>query len=260
MHIFDILNLLKEYGSLGEFCNHYNIVSATSGNERLCVVLLCCRKDLDKGKEKAALWRRDLQEKGLLERVNVIPIVGNDGMGPVFDLVDGALEIKCNDFYEGVPEKILGAFLYVLLATRARSVLKFDVNVDVVDWALLWEHIQRYEQTDADSIGFIRDATHGIDRFWHFGKCSSEAWNSRKYTRSAYYWPDGGRGYLLKRPALEKIFAYISCPKNRFDIGNYIYEDLMIGEAMYWEQIKTLEKDFTKAFLSDHDKSLNTWI
>ena len=209
MHIFDIINLLKEYGSLEEFCNHYSVVSATSGSERVCVVLLCCRKDLDMGKKKAALWRQELQEKDLLEHINVMPIVGNNEMEPVFCLVDGALEIKCNDFYEGVPEKLLGAFLYVLLATQARTVIKIDVNVSVVDWTLLWEHTQRYEQTDADLIGFIRDAAHGIDRFWHFGKCNSETWNNRKYTRPAYCWPDGGRGYLMKRPGLKK-FSHIS--------------------------------------------------
>ena len=189
-----------------------------------------------------------------------MPIVGNNEMEPVFCLVDGALEIKCNDFYEGVPEKLLGAFLYVLLAPQARSVIKIDVNVSVVDWTLLWEHTQRYEQTDADLIGFIRDAAHGIDRFWHFGKCNSETWNNRKYTRPAYCWPDGGRGYLMKRPGLEKIFAYISCQKNMFEIGNYIYEDVMIGEVMYWNQIKTQNEDFTKAFLRDSDESFNTRI
>jgi len=258
VRIFDIINSLKQYGSFEAFCDHYNVVSATNGHERLCVVLVCCRKDLDQGKKRAALWRRNLNEKGLLERVNVIPIVGNDGEGSVFDLVDGALEVRCNDFYEGLPEKILGAFLYVLLATGARSVLKIDANIDIVDWALLLEHIQRYEQVDADIIGFIRKEEWGFNRYWHFGKCSSEALNSRRHPRTTYIWPDGGRGYLVKRQALKAIFTFISCPKNRFELGNYIYEDAMIGELMYRAQIKFFSENFTGAFLDDHESSSNT--
>ena len=64
----------------------------------------------------------------------------------------------------------------------------------------------------------------------------------------------------MKRPGLEKIFAYISSQKNMFEIGNYIYEDVMIGEVMYWNQIKTQNEDFTKAFLRDSDESFNTRI
>ena len=108
-------------------------------------------------------------------------------------------------------------------------------------------------------FGLIREKQYGLNRFWHFGKCKAEAWENKKYNRNfPHYWPDGGRGYLLKREVIEQIFKIISASKNNFQLGNYIYEDVMLGELIGIGQTSYLWIDLLDKYLYDPSLSLNS--
>jgi len=168
------------------------------------------------------------------------------------------LEIECNDYYEGLPEKVLASFFYCLKRTSAKIIFKMDVNLEIINLKEFEKESQKLISSNYDLFGFIRDEKHGFSRDWHFGKCNDEVLNSHYYDRKINYWPDGGRGYALSRKGAENLFSHIFRENSTFLLSNYLYEDVMIGEILEPIGEAWFYIDFMDTLFKDPDNSANS--
>lgn len=254
---------IEDYSSsIKEFPNWDDFFGTKSFDKEICIILICCKSDIDLGVEKRKRWLKNLKESKI-NNVEILLVLGKKQLnieGSMYNYNDGILEINCNDYYEGLPEKILASLFYCLNRTTSKIIFKFDVNLEVINWKNFQTTYKKLLYSDCDLYGFIRDIQFGITRDWHFGKCNDKKLNSKYYDRSIKQWPDGGRGYALNRQGIINIFSHILDKKNKFHLGNYIYEDVMVGEILELSNSKFMFIDFMTDFLFDPDQSLNTIV
>jgi len=163
-----------------------------------------------------------------------------------YDEIRRILILKCNDFYEGLPEKMI-ALISAILELKCFQHVKYIVKIDdhdIINKILNLDYIQhRLNIKPHDSYIGNRiihyDKFKKVTRRWHFGKCSKGSyWEKKLYNGVYTTWADGGQGYILRRDAMEKI-ATIYNFSNINNVGKYhIYEDLMIALILNKFKIK----------------------
>lgn len=259
----NFIQQIQDYGSLiKDFPNWNDFFGTKLFDKEISIIIICCESDIDLGVKKRKRWLNDLRELNI-NNVEILIILGNkqlDNKKSMYNYNNGILEINCNDYYEGLPEKILASFFYCLNRTTSKIIFKFDVNLEVVNWKNFQITFKKLLYSDCDLFGFIRDVQFGFTRDWHFGKCKDKELNSKYYDRKIKYWPDGGRGYALNRQGIINLFSHILDKKNKFYLSDYIYEDVMVGEILELSTSKFMFIDFMTDFLFDPDKSLNTTL
>lgn len=154
-----------------------------------------------------------------------------------YDETRRILILKCNDFYEGLPEKMIAVFNAILelkCFQHAKYIFKIDDH-DMVNKILNLDYIKRHldRHPQFSYIGnriIYYDKFKKVTRRWHFGKCSKGSyWEKKLYNGVYTTWADGGQGYILRRDAMEKI-ATIYNFSNINNVGSYhIYEDVMVA-------------------------------
>ena len=128
------------------------------------------------------------------------------------------LKLKCNDFYEGLPEKIIQTYKYIYKNPNFNIYSHFcKLDEDMIIKKILPLDILSNYCGNVQSVEG--------NRKWHFGKCSKTSYfYDKPYNGIFVPWCKGGYGYILSRKSLE----YISQTTDNI-IDNVIYEDVYIG-------------------------------
>ena len=149
---------------------------------------------------------------------NYIIVLGGD-VSDNYDIDCKILSINCNDNYEGLPEKILKTYKYIVeshIFNQYTHFIKLDDDMII-------KKIIDYNDIKNINYGGNVCATNEGDRKWHMGKCSKNCiWNTTPYKGIYTHWCKGGYGYIISRKAIN-IIKY---DENYFD---NIYEDLYIA-------------------------------
>jgi hypothetical protein len=142
-----------------------------------------------------------------------------------YDKEKHLLTLHCNDYYEGLPEKVVKTFKYIhdnpILFEKYNYICKLDD--DMIIKTLL------NENELFDYCGNVRHQN-GF-RNWHIGKCSKgSSFNTSEYSGEFVPWCLGGFGYVVSKKAIEVI-------KKDTNYFNEIYEDVYIGKILYQNNI-----------------------
>ena len=134
--------------------------------------------------------------------------------------------LKCDDSYEGLPNKIVELFKFLSTSKFFEKYTYFfkcddDINL---------KKIIDYRQLKGDYLGTVQN--YEGKRDWHLGKCSmGSEWNNKIYQGEYITWCKGGYGYILSRKAIDVVSDY----KEIYD--DEIYEDLLIAKILVKENI-----------------------
>lgn len=142
------------------------------------------------------------------------------------------LNLACPDTYEGLSEKMMAAYEFLLKSETfllITHILKVDDHDTLFSSKEITDLSSKYKkvlQTN-DYIGQTLFDKPG-NRAYHFGKVSKDSiWHNTKYTGEYNPWLSGGASYILSRRAMEYV-----C-KNKSEMYKYgAYEDLMVGNIL----------------------------
>jgi len=141
---------------------------------------------------------------------------------------ENILYLKCNDHYEGLPEKVIKMYKYIfenIEFDNYSHIIKLDSDMNIL------RKIPHDIFRDLD-YGGITGATAG-NRQWHIGRCSpSSKFNTQPYTGEYVPWCKGGYGYILSRRVLSILSEHAT------DYFNEIYEDLYVAKVLLKYGIK----------------------
>ena len=147
------------------------------------------------------------------------------------------LALKCNDFYEGLPEKMI-ALICAILELKCFQHIKYILKVDdhdvvnkIVNLGYVKHRLVLHPQPSYIGNRIIQTTNFFKPmRAWHFGKCSPGSyWEKRKYMGEYTSWADGGQSYILRRDAMEKISMVYNFSNLEIIGKKHIYEDVMIA-------------------------------
>ena len=182
-------------------------------------VFISCQSKLDQCKNKITSMMNNLNCNDY-----VIVIGGNTEN--TYDKNTHILKLNCNDFYEGLPEKVIKTFKYISENTnfnKYKYICKMDQDTQVRK--LLTENML------TDYCGFVNRSGKG-NRKWHIGKCSkNNKFNIMKYMGHFPHWCMGGFSYVLSKKAINLI-------KDDEKYLDEIYEDVYIGKLLEKIDIK----------------------
>lgn len=204
-------------------------------------VILSCKKN------------KHLWENIISKIPDCLIFCGDETLETNYILENNMLYLKCNDFYEGLPEKII-CMLNVINTDPLFSDITHIIKIDDHDTEIkanFKQSIKFNEQLIVKNHylgqrinrpyrkGYLNKPTLVVDVNWHIGKCSPlSEWNYKPYLGEYVNWADGGCGYILSKYA-------INCICNLYDFNNlskikeyHIYEDVMIGLIMNKYNIK----------------------
>lgn len=172
---------------------------------------------------------------------NYIIVCGNDY--DELNLNKKLLYIKCNDLYEGLPEKIIKTFNFLVHNEYLQKFKYFcklddDMSINVL--------IKEENIKNNDYCGRVNRGKSG-DRNWHIGKCSKNSlFNITPYKGEYVDWCLGGYGYIVSANAITKI-----CEDNSY--LTHIYEDLYIAILLKKQNILPADFDIRNYITSpDH--------
>ena len=154
-----------------------------------------------------------------LNNQNFIIIVGGS-LDTFYDENNKTLNIQCNDFYEGLPEKMIKTYKFIYendIFKKYKYICKLDDDVEIKEFP--------EENILSEYCGKIGNVDYG-DRNWHIGKCSKDnKFNNKEYQGIYVPWCMGGYGYIISR----EILKYI---KDETGYDDEIYEDLYIAKIL----------------------------
>jgi len=158
------------------------------------------------------------------------------GGGPEsYDAEKHILTVACDDYYEGLSEKVFKAYRFIHnspLFSHVDYVCKVDE--DMVLKKLLEPTIL------SDYCGVVYTWNPG-NPTWHFGKCHNNAFNTVRYVGPWVPWCSGGNGYILSRKSLAAIAVDTvlldAIEKDRVEQSvvhrmQYIYEDMYVAAIL----------------------------
>ena len=175
---------------------------------------------------------------------NYIIVRGNITETNHYDPSKKILTISCNDKYEGLPEKILKTFKFLVDSPDFEEYTHFYKLDDDMIIKKLVNHNELNHINYAGNVQHVEGS-----RTWHLGKCSNNSkWNTQKYTGKFVPWCKGGYGYIISRFAINLI-------KNDNNYKENIYEDLYIGILLSKNNIRpiSINPKFLQQFIYSPD-------
>ena len=164
---------------------------------------------------------------------NYIVVKGGD-ISNNYDIDSKILSINCNDKYEGLPEKVLKTYKYIVESNMFNQYSHFIK----LDDDMIIKKLIDYNDIKEINYGGVIHNSEG-NRRWHIGRCSSTSYFNKNIYLGIYVpWCKGGYGYIISRSAINLI-------KNDPTYKDVIYEDLYIA-------ILLKEKD-------THPDNINNW-
>jgi len=152
------------------------------------------------------------------------------------------LHLKCNDKYDGLPEKVITMIDYIL-HNPAFSDVTHILKVDDHDTGFNRLNIKKlYKMNDilyGDYVGQKMNSINLEKRVaskYHFGKVEKTSyWHNREYfITENLNWLDGGCSYVLSRRSAQVINTYCN-PSIFYSNKIYeseIYEDVMVAKLL----------------------------
>lgn len=144
------------------------------------------------------------------------------------------IELNCNDFYEGLPEKVVLAYEFIYKNIPFSHILKVDDH-DTDFTAKQIMNIQVKFKKILDTKDYIgQSLINRVVRKWHFKKTSSTShWKTQEYSGDYKPYLGGGQTYILSKKAIQCIISKYN--ESTLDIlrTSEIYEDLMIGKILF---------------------------
>lgn len=153
-----------------------------------------------------------------------------------YDEENKRIKLNCNDTYEGLPEKMIKTYKYILNSKKFNDIThicKFDEDMilkKLLDPKKLLDYCGKVNY----NIG---------NRRWHIGRCSKTSkFNNMEYKGKYVPWCMGGYGYILSK----KILKFLV---NDTNYNNEIYEDLYIAKILnknniFPQKIQNINKYF----------------
>ncbi len=199
---------------------------------KLLVVVLSCKKHQD-------LWPK------IFER-NVADLYIVCGGFEETRLNGNIIELKCDDTYEGLPEKVILAYEFIYKNIPFTHILKADDHdTEFTSEQILNIQVKFKKILDTkDYIGqFLINAE--PDRKYHFNKTSDTShWKTQKYNGEYRPWLGGGETYILSKKAIQCIISKYN--ESTVDIirKNEIYEDVMISKILFVNAIHPYQLNY----------------
>ena len=159
-----------------------------------------------------------------------------------YDEKNKRIKLNCSDTYEGLPEKMIKIYKYILNNEKFNDITyicKLDEDM-IIKKILDTKILQDYYGKVCYGNG---------NRKWHIGKCSTTSkFNKTEYKGKYVHWCLGGYGYILSTKILKLI-------KNNTDYENEIYEDLYIAKILNKNKIYPKNfKNIKNYFISPEHK------
>jgi len=147
------------------------------------------------------------------------------------------LYLRCNDSYEGLPEKMILMIEQILTLPEFKNITHI-LKIDDHDTYFTDENIKNlYKLKELHLYNYIgQKKEYRAPNTWsdyHFGKVTQTShWNNKKGDVSDVTWLDGGCSYVLSRKAMKYINKFYNSSNINTLRRNEIYEDVMIGRLL----------------------------
>jgi hypothetical protein len=166
-----------------------------------------------------------LRERLLARKHPTVIIVGRPG-ARVDTLEDGIMAVDAPDTYEALPRKVMEALVAVRRRFGIVPVLKIDDDCAVMGTP---RHSEIMAIMAAHQFAGELAGGELFDRCWHFGKCSSPAFNEPYARAFLGFWPRGTLYYLSGRAVELLVRNYILYPGI---ITGEMFEDKMVSDLL----------------------------
>ncbi|KAH8076525.1 galactosyltransferase [Aureococcus anophagefferens] len=165
------------------------------------------------------------------------------------------LALRCDDSYEGLPEKIIFAAHAVRRLDRfarfTHALLKIDDHDAAVDadaFGRLHAHILK-PAAQWDFVGQRVIRSYAGNRRWHFDKVSRDSsWHERPYVGPYLPWADGAASYVLSARSMDVLiaaFPVVDAPHMLTILRKTdICEDIMVAKILHSAEIEPREQDY----------------
>lgn len=203
----------------------------------ILVVIMSCKKN-------SHLW-----QSLNMRTENSIIFSGSYNNKTYYDSNSKILFLKCNDYYEGLPEKVILMIEQILTLPQFNHITHI-LKIDDHDTFFTNENIQNLYNNPAlhlyNYIGQKKECK--PPNTWsnyHFGKVSKKShWNNKKGNVSNVTYLDGGCSYILSRKAMKIINKFYNSSNIKLLRQNEIYEDVMIGRLLAMHNCKAHQINF----------------
>jgi hypothetical protein len=199
---------------------------------KICVFLISCQKH----KKQWPKFIKNFQEN--FQFNDFFIVYADPNLPTEFHIFGKFIILKANDFYEGLPEKILKLF-HLAASNEAFSeythFVKMDDTLNVMH-NISFKKLEVSIKSDYEG-SHINDCLNPLNRMYHYDKCSSPSFNvpyTGDYIPFCY-----GDFYILSRKAAESI---TKC--KHYDIYDEIYEDVMIAKILRLDEIFPIKNDY----------------
>lgn len=158
------------------------------------------------------------------------------------EMIGKLINLKCNDYYEGLPEKMICIYDFIMqnhYFDKFTHIMKIDDH-DFHKYSIEnTEKIIKDLPQDYHYFGkIVFSVNRGNDRRWHFNKVSKGSyWDNKIYSGNYVPWCDGGSSYIVTRHAINFILKEYNITNLDILYKNEIYEDLCIAKCLYKHNI-----------------------
>ena len=205
-------------------------------NINILVVIVSCHKH-------SHLW------DNIKNRTNNKLVIIAEGKENYYDQNSKMLYLKCNDAYDGLPEKIIMMIDQVLNMPEFNHITHI-IKIDDHDNYFTNENIKNLynlnELHEYDYLGQKLNINYqNYMSNYHFGKVPSYSnWVNKLHDVSNCCYFDGGCSYILSRRAMKKINKIYNA-NNIHDVrNNEIFEDIMISRLLRQNNIYPFEINY----------------
>jgi hypothetical protein len=159
---------------------------------------------------------------------------GRDQVRFEWDDRRGVLLVPADDSYDHLAAKVASAYCLLAFVPGVRAVLKVDDDHRLASGQRLVRALAKAASAARPTQwGHFYRARYygGHTRLWHAGKCGQAPINQEPYGyMGALTWCTGEQGYLLNRPALDRLlWAWIYFEKM---IETALYEDAFVSDTL----------------------------
>lgn len=237
-------NIISKFIKLWYFkwCLHKLYINKSLFPKKILIVQMTCKKNKH-------LWNK------LLNRVsNSIIFYGNPNLKHPYLFKDRVLQVKCQDTYDYLPDKVLlmiKAVLKIVYFNNITHILKIDdhdtsINnkvFNILNSIKLYDYCGQQVSRPTDNIHYNSQF-----RKYHYGKCPKKSyWDNKIYRGNFCHYCLGGSGYLLSRKSMNILSKTYSSKIYK----TYIYEDVMI--ALFLKKKNIYPNKIKKIILDEFD-------
>jgi len=157
-------------------------------------------------------------------------------------LEDKILYLKCNDSYEGLPEKMICAIDFVLNDSRFSSythILKIDDHDSYCSQKTIDFLVSKCSNILKSNDYIGQNILDQAVPEYHFNRVEKGSyWYKKPYKGESVPFAIGGSTYILSRNAMSCINNTFNIKNLNFVRCNFIHEDVMIGLILFAYDIK----------------------